>query len=290
MELRKPVIGLALGGGGARGLAHIGVLKVLEREHINISCLSGTSMGGIVAACYAAGMPLNQLALEAERLGNLTRLIDLFDRQFHLFSGLFTNGGVQKYLARLFGEHRTFESLSIPLALTAVDNRTGCEVVLQSGDLLAAVNATMALPGVVAPVQIGEYLLSDGGTLNNVPADLVRSMGAEHVIAVNVSPAVHELIINSRLVPAAATAVWRANNIANAAITVAKLRKAQPDLILFPEIHSKITTLTGFKFARDIISAGERAACQALPELYQINRAILRPTAPLLSKSVAYEL
>jgi NTE family protein len=290
MELRKPVIGLALGGGGARGLAHIGVLKVLEREHIRIGCLSGTSMGGIVAACYAAGVPLEQLAVEAERMGNLTRLMDLAGRRFNLLSGLFTNAGVQRYLGRLLGAHRTFDSLSIPLALAAVDNCTGREVVLQSGNLLQAVNATMALPGVVAPVQIGEMLLSDGGTLNNVPADLVRSMGAERVVAVNVSPAVHQLVIPSRFVPAAATAIWRANNIANAAITIAKLRKAQPDLILYPEISARITTVTGFKYAREIIAAGERAALKYLPELLAMAHPCLHSASPTLQRSVAYEI
>lgn len=290
MQIRKPTIGLALGGGGIRGLAHIGVLRVFEKERITISCLSGTSMGGAIAACYAAGVPLEQLALEAERLGNLTRLIELVDRTFHLFSGLFTNSGIQKYLARLLGEHRTFESLHIPLALSTVDNLTGREVVLQSGDLLTAVNATMALPGVVAPVPMAGMLLSDGGTLNNVPADLVRSMGAELVIAVNVSPAVHELFINNRLVPAAATAIWRANNIANAQITAAKLRRACPEVLISPELDRKIKTLAGFRFAREVINAGERAAYRAMPELHAINRDMLYTAAPQLRKSVAYEL
>lgn len=287
---RKPTTGLALGGGGIRGLAHIGVLKVIERENITVNCLSGTSMGGIIAACYAAGVPLDTLTLEAQRLGNLSRLIGLVDRKFHLFSGLLTNAGVRKYLARLLGENRTFESLSIPLALSAVDNRTGREVVLQSGDLLEAVNATMALPGIVAPVVKGEMLLSDGGTLNNVPADLVRSMGAEFVIAVSVSPAVHELFLQSRLIPQAAAAVWRANNIANAAITVAKLRKACPDLMIQPEINSQITTLTGFKYAREVMLAGERAALKCVPDLHRLCNTSLRPMPPALRQSVAYEI
>lgn len=290
MELRKPIIGLALGGGGVRGLAHIGVLKVFEKEHITVNCLSGTSMGGIIAACYAAGVPLDHLTAEAGRMGNLTRLIELVDGRFHLFSGLFSNTGIQKYLARLLGEHCTFESLCIPLALSTVDNRTGREVVLQSGNLLEAINATIALPGVVAPVIKGDLLLSDGGTLNNVPADLVRSMGAEQVIAVNVSPAVHELCLTRRMIPPAATAIWRANNIANAAITVAKLRKACPDLILFPEIDPSISTLTGFRNIREVIAAGEKAAYKALPELHRINRAAFLPSAQKLQKSTAYEL
>ncbi len=290
LEYREPIIGLALGGGGARGLAHIGVLKVIEKENIRIRCLSGTSMGAVVAAAYAAGVSLDILEVEAQRLGNLTRMIALVDRQFHLFSGLFTNSGIQKYLARLLGEHTTFESLHIPLALSAVDNRTGREVVLQSGNLLEAVNASMALPGIVAPVIKGDYILSDGGTLNNVPADLVRSMGAEHVIAVNVSPAVHEMFLESRLIPAAATAIWRANNIANAAITLAKLRKACPDLVIYPEINPQITTLTGFRYARQTILAGERATWKMATELRRLSRAGMLPASPTLGKSVAYEI
>jgi NTE family protein len=290
MHYRRPTIGLALGGGGARGLAHIGVLKVFERERIHISCLSGTSMGGVVAAAYAAGVPLDQLALEAARLGNLTRMLELIDRKFHLFSGLFSNSGIQKYLSRLLGEHTTFETLCIPLALSAVDNRTGREVVLQSGNLLQAVNATMALPGAVAPVIIGDMLLSDGGTLNNVPADLVRSMGAEMVIAVNVSPAVKDMFHDTRFIPAAATAIWRANNIANSAITLAKLRKANPDLLICPELRPSITTLTGFKYASEVITAGERAALQSLNELRRMHQPLISAPPCQLQKSVAYEI
>ncbi len=287
---RRPTIGLALGGGGARGLAHIGVLRILERERVPISCLSGTSMGGVIAAAYAAGLPLDQLAVEAERLGKLTRMIELVDRKFHLFSGLFNNSGIQKYLARLLGDHATFESLCIPLALSAVDNRTGREVVLQSGDLLMAVNATMALPGAVAPVVMGNMLLSDGGTLNNVPADLVRSMGAEQVIAVNVSPAVEDLLLDRRFIPPAATAIWRANNIANSVITLAKLRKAQPDLLIQPDIRPMITTLTGFKYAGEVMAAGERAALEKLPELRRLHQQTVTAPVRPLQKSVAYEI
>jgi len=290
MHYRRPSIGLALGGGGARGLAHIGVLRVLEREKISISCLSGTSMGGVIAAAYAAGVPLHDIEAEAVRLGKLTRMVELVDRKFHLFSGLFNNSGVQKYLARLLGEHTTFETLRIPLALSAVDNRTGREVVLQSGSLLLAVNATMALPGAVAPVIIGDMLLSDGGTLNNVPADLVRSMGAEKVIAVNVSPTVQDMFPANRLVPAAAAAIWRANNIANSAITLAKLRKAQPDVMICPVLRPSITTLTGFRYASEVINAGERAAYQALPDLHTIHQAMVSAPPCLLQKSVAYEI
>lgn len=290
MHQRRPVIGLALGGGGARGLAHIGVLKVIERERINIACMSGTSMGGVIAAAYAAGVPLDQIMLEAERLGNLTRMFELIDRKFHLFSGIFNNAGIQKYLRRLLGAHDTFESLRFPVALSAVDNRTGREVVLQSGNLLLAVNATMALPGVVAPVVLGDMLLSDGGTLNNVPADLVRSMGAEKVIAVNVSPAVEDLLRQNRFLPPAASAIWRANNIANSAITLAKLRKANPDLLILPELRTNITTLTGFKYAREVIAAGERAAYQALPELHQLQQAVITAPPCTLRQSVAYEI
>lgn len=290
MHSRRPSIGLALGGGGARGLAHIGVLKVLEREKISISCISGTSMGGVIAAAYAAGVPLLSIEIEAERLGKLTRMLELVDRKFHLFSGLFNNTGIQKYLARLLGEGTTFESLQIPLAVSAVDNLTGREVVLQSGNLLLAVNATMALPGAVAPVVIGDMLLSDGGTLNNVPADLVRSMGAEQVIAVNVSPTVLDMFPANRLVPAAAAAIWRANNIANSAITLAKLRKAQPDVLICPELRPSITTLTGFRYAREVINAGERAAYQALPQLHGIHQMLISAPPCALQKSVAYEI
>ncbi|RLF31312.1 MAG: hypothetical protein DRN07_07465, partial [Thermoplasmata archaeon] len=156
-------MGLALSGGGARGLAHIGVLKVLEREDIPVDFLAGTSMGGIIAAAYAAGLSIEYIEKEALRMGRLRNLITLMDRSLPRL-GLFEGQKVQEYLAGHLGDI-TFDELKIPLALVAVDLETGEEVVLRKGRVVDAVRATISLPGVFAPYRLDGRLLVDGGVL-----------------------------------------------------------------------------------------------------------------------------
>jgi len=178
-------VGLALSGGGARGLAHIGVLKVLEQEGVPIDYLAGASMGGLIAAGYAAGLIPDFLEQEALRMGNIRRLLALADRSLPR-RGLFEGQKVRQYLAGHLGD-RTFDDLRLPLALVAVDLNGGREVILRDGPVVDAVRATISLPGVFTPVERDGQLLVDGGLLNNLPADVVRQMGADVVIAVDVS-------------------------------------------------------------------------------------------------------
>ena len=162
---KRPKVGLALSGGGARGLAHIGVLKVLEQEGIPIDLLAGTSMGGIIAAGHAAGLGADYMAEEARRMGQLRNMIKLVDRSLPTRWGLFEGQKVQQYLASHLGE-ATFDELRIPLALLAVDLESGEEVVLRKGSVAEAVRATISLPGVFAPFRLDGRLLVDGGVLN----------------------------------------------------------------------------------------------------------------------------
>ncbi len=269
--IRKPTLGLALGGGGARGLAHIGVLKVLCAENIAIDFLSGTSMGGIVAAFYACGIPLDRLEDEAKRMGRLTEIGKLVDRTIAKLDFILNGDNVQDYFSKVIGKERTFESLPIPLALAAVDMGSASEVTLQSGNLVEALNATMGLPGIVEPVRRNGMTLVDGGSLNNVPADLVRSMGAEVVVAVDVSPDVNDREFwESQKLPGIATANWRSNAIMVANFTKAKLQKAQVEIVIRPELDNRITTLSGFKYADEVIAAGARAAWEFLPQLRKL--------------------
>ncbi len=134
----RPKIGLALGGGGARGLAHIGVLKVFERSGIPIDFLTGTSMGGIIAGAYAAGISPAELEAEAERMthvSSMMRLVDLSGPR----RGLIEGKHIRAYLCDLLGKDTTIENLSIPLALPAVDLVSGQQVVLRQGLLVEAV-------------------------------------------------------------------------------------------------------------------------------------------------------
>jgi NTE family protein len=274
---RRYKIGLALGGGGARGAAHIGVLKVLEEARIPIDILAGTSMGGIVAAPYAAGFSARQIADEAHRLSAPTNLFKLVD-WIPTTKGILQGQAVYDYLAEQLGEDLTFAELYRKLALTAVDLKTGQEVILDSGPVIDAVRATMAIPGMISPVEWEGHKLVDGGILNNVPADLARRMGADIVIAVDVS--VGRLItdpdsglnaeqaIRSAVLPSFALDMWRAQAIMMQEIVRYKLQASPPDVLISPKVPPDVTTFS-FNRVSELIDLGETAARKALPRIME---------------------
>lgn len=265
---RRGVIGLALSGGGARGLAHIGVLKVLEREHIGVQCLSGASMGGIIAAATATGISATQLEEVALEMSSLRRLVRLVD--WHPPArGLLAGHKLRSFLATLFPPDLTFNDLRVPLALEAVDLDTGEEVALAEGSVLDAVMATAAFPGVLPPVGWQGRRLVDGGVLDNLPMDLLRSLGADTVIAVNVGPMPGEAEeAESSQVPGhwptfIQTAI-AAIAIMTRAQTRAKLQAEEPDLLIHPHLPTNVGTFSSFTRAREIIEIGEQAAIDAM--------------------------
>ena len=269
---RRPKVGLALSGGGARGLAHIGVLKVLEREGVPVDFLAGTSMGGVIAAGYASGLGAEYIEKEALRMGRLRNWIDLIDRSLPRL-GLFEGQKVQEYLARHLGDE-TFDDLTIPLALMAVDLETGEEVILRSGRVVDAVRATISLPGVFAPFRLDGCLLVDGGVLNNLPADVVREMGADIVIAVDVGAKLEDLprlleAEKRRLpltqIPLIVETLHRTVGIMEGRITAQKLAEARPEVLIRPALNDGFSLFAGFNRAAECIAAGEKAATAALP-------------------------
>jgi NTE family protein len=273
-----PTIGLALGGGGARGLAHIGVLKVFEREHIPVHFIAGTSMGGIIGSAYAAAVPLDSItgvALQIRKRMEQLRLLDvkLTGR------GLVKGTRLYRQLASLLGEELTFEELKIPLALMAVDVLTGREVVLRDGKVVDAIRATMSVPGVFEPVPRGEMLLVDGGILNNVPVDVICQAGMQVKIAVDVMPdfprnqpgeAPVVLAPKTAYLPPAMQEVMNTFLIMISEMTEYRLRICPPDLVLRPEISTQVSLLTGFELAEEVINAGEVTAEAALPEIRRL--------------------
>jgi len=277
-------IGLALSGGGARGLAHIGVLKILEQEGVPIDYLAGTSMGGVIAAGYAAGLEPEFMEQEALRVSSLRRLLPLTDLS-PLRRGLFEGQKVREYLTGHLGD-RTFDDLRIPLTLMAVDLNSGREVYLNQGRLVDGVRATVALPGVFTPVERDGQLLVDGGLLDNLPADAVRHMGADVAIAVDVSTddvAVSSLVgalHRRRYVPNGLVdtieVLWRSVGVMMAEVNRRRLAEAHPEVIIRPAIPPDVTVLTGFSRAAEIVAAGEEAAQEALPHI----RALLTSPVP----------
>lgn len=180
MSEKKLKIGLALGGGGALGMGHVGVIEVLEENGIHVDMIAGTSMGAIVGAAYASGVTTKEMREFADRV----RTIDLMD--INLQKGfLFSGASAEKWLKNCI-KATTFEELTMPFSCTACDLLNGELVVLDSGDLIKSVRASMSVPAIFRPVDIDGRCLIDGGVVCNVPADMVKAMGADIVISVNV--------------------------------------------------------------------------------------------------------
>jgi NTE family protein len=183
----RHVLGLALGSGAARGLAHIGVLKVLEEAGIPVDIIAGTSMGAFIGAMYAAGVPVTQMEKAALEI-DWFRMARLLDPVLPM-SGLTDGRKLVAFMAALLPA-RDFKDLKQTLAVTATDISTGEPIIIKQGDLLEALRASLAFPGIFSPVRFGKRFLVDGGLCKPIPTDVVRSLGAEKIIGVCTIPAV----------------------------------------------------------------------------------------------------
>lgn len=180
---RAPRVGLALGGGAARGFAHIGVIQVLEREGVRPDLVVGTSAGSLVAALYAHGLSgaaLERAALEMEEATIADWTVPIFNR------GLLRGEALARYVNRMV-QGRLIEAMPLPLGILATDLTTGQPVLFRRGDTGTAVRASSAVPGVFSPVAIAGRTYVDGGLVAPVPVEQAREMGAELVIAVDIS-------------------------------------------------------------------------------------------------------
>jgi NTE family protein len=252
---RRPLIGVALGGGFARGLAHIGVLKVLEQENIPIDFIAGTSVGSVIGAGYASGLCPKEL----EEIAALVRFKDFSRWTFSRF-GLFSNDKMAVFLNK-FLRCKTFEELRIPLAVTATDVITGEAVVFTSGNLCDPVRASCAYPGMFLPVNVNGRLLVDGLLAHGVPAAPLREMGAERVVAIFLSA--------HWVKPKGPRHVF---DVIGQCFSIAQTKmsgpwKAASDVILEPAIGE--FGYDDFGRAPELIRAGEAAAREALPQIRQ---------------------
>lgn len=211
---QRPKIGLVLSGGGARGLAHVGVLKVLEEMQVPVDVIAGTSMGAIVGGLYASGMRAAELERELMQVRwdevfsprierrhlsqrrkeedfEISPLIELGlrDGELRTPQGAVSSRGLESLLRRYTLPVRhaaTFDELPIPFRAVATDMETGAAVILDRGDLALALRSSMSVPGVFAPTDVDGRILGDGGLVNNTPVDVVRALGADIVIVVNI--------------------------------------------------------------------------------------------------------
>lgn len=211
----RPVIGLALGGGGARGYAHIGVIRTLIAHQVPIDVVAGTSMGAVIGGAYACGVDLHKLEKILKNL-DVNKLLGIPDttlRGIESLAGktaseyLFKRADWRTYeperltrlyeFLKLFTGERTFEDLSVPLSVIACDIDTGEEIVLRSGKLYRAIAASMSFPGIHPPIHHDGRFLVDGGLVNKIPVDAAVAMGAQVVIAVDVGASLNARVMTS---------------------------------------------------------------------------------------------
>jgi len=177
--------GLALGGGSARGLAHVGVIQTLKAYNIPIDIIAGTSIGSVVGSLYATGASIDQLE-EAALSMKKSKTLFLIDLALP-HSGLISGKRIEEMLNDLALGDKTFDDLKIPFAAVAADVESGAEVVLNQGKVIDAVRASISIPGIFTPVKYQDYYLVDGGVVDPVPVDVVQKMGADIIIAVSLA-------------------------------------------------------------------------------------------------------
>jgi NTE family protein len=253
---KRSGIGLALGGGFARGFAHLGVLQVLEQSHIPISHIAGTSVGSILGAAYASGAPLTRI-IEACRT---LRFRDIARWRVSRL-GLASNQRLENLIERVF-DSRQFEELRIPLAVVATDLTSGEPVVFTQGNLVDAIRASCAFPGLFEPVMIGTRCLADGGLVAPVPTRAARDLGASVVIGVSVG-----MQDGHRGAP---TNIFQ---VVSRAVNAAQKHQLEvwerhANLVLRPDVQS--LAWDDFDRADEAIAAGAVAARRALPRIEKL--------------------
>jgi NTE family protein len=275
-------ISLALGGGGSRGYAHIGVLRCLENEGFRIRAVAGTSAGGIIAVAYAAGYSPDEL----EDMFSKVDQSKLFARSVADGPGILGLSGAARLFDEWFGG-RTFADLRIPCAVAAVDLGKGQEVVLSQGRVVDAILATVAVPGVFPPKLFGDYQLVDGAVLNPVPVTVARSLAPTLPVVAVVLEIMTEATSGFNSIPLPVqvpariverltrTRVAQAFNIFLQSVDVGSRKMAElrlltdnPDVIIRPDV-SEIGLLDKVNVSK-IVRKGEKATEAALQELKRV--------------------
>ncbi len=275
-------VGLALSGGAARGIAHIGVLKALREAQISIDMIAGTSSGALIGALYASGLDIEKIE---------DKSLSLKWREFADFTlpkmGLISGKGIEEFVS----EHtkvRNFNELKIPLAIVTTDLISEKEVVFREGPLARIVQASCSIPGVYTPVKYDNMLLIDGGVVNILPTNVLRRMGADFIIGVDVntkatiSPEprnVFQVILQS----------WDVISRQGA-----KRAAQDADLVIYPEIGD--ISRVDLKRAKELLQAGYQATQEVIPQLkreirrrkgiiYRFKRKIFKRSLKKVSES-----
>lgn len=246
-------LGLALGGGFARGLAHIGVLRALEDANIPVEFVAGTSVGALVGALYCGGVS----AFELEEIARITRFKD-FARWTLSRYGFCSNDRMSRFCARVL-KTTSFEDLKIPLAITATDFRTGEAVVFTKGSLVDPIRASCAYPGMFHPVVIDGRSLVDGMLAYAVPTTPLRQMGADRVVGIYLSAHWTQERTPRHLFEV----IGQCFSIAQSKMSESWKRDA--DLVLEPDVNG--FAYDCFDRAKELVALGQSAMCAVLPQL-----------------------
>ncbi|WP_425060800.1 hypothetical protein SCACP_15510 [Sporomusa carbonis] len=248
-------VGLALGSGGLRGIAHIGVLKVLEKHNIPIDYIAGCSIGSLIGALYAAGLDPETMFKLAKNLKR-RHWLDFVIPQMGIISG-------ERALAtiRLLTRQMTFEQLKLPLAVVATELNRGQEVVFTQGDVAKAVRASISVPGIFIPFTMDDKLYVDGAVLNPTPIDTARNMGADIVIAVDLAHAGTICTISNMF-----DVIIQSIDIMERELC--KHRQHHCDVLIQPDIGN--ISPSSFESMDECLLAGELATETVIPEIKKI--------------------
>ena len=308
---QRPRVGLALGGGGARGIAHISVIKGIEKAGIRVDCVAGTSMGSLVGGFYASGMPaaeIEELVLSLDWARMFNDSLDRAERSYRrkeedrinlstlgvgvnreglaVATGVLAGQRILLLFERLTQPVSTiehFDDLPIPYRAIATDLNTGEAAILDHGNLALAMRASMSLPGIFDPAVINGRVLLDGGLVNQVPIDVVRDMGAEVVIAVDVGTPLATLDGSASLL----AVLGQMTSMMTVGNTRAQLRTlGERDVLVVPELGTEVTS-ADFDKGELALQIGDRAVATVQDRLDALGAADPAGTPALAVKPAA---
>jgi len=282
--LSKIKVGLALSSGGARGAAHVGVLKVLEEAGIVPDIIVGASMGAEFGGAYAAGIPISELEglLRSTSFGRVVRsLLPTIP-----WSGWSSGNAIRRFLRNLLGD-RMIEELPIRFAAVVTDLESGLPVTLTEGSLVEAIRASLSVPGLFTPVWLDGHLCIDGGVSNPLPVDVTRALGADIVIAVDVLVEPSEVKLSGlptidrrermmgitegiepqHYAPSVFSVLFQMSTVFQRRLSDARLAQHPPDVLIRPDFSEDPPCYSRIGCG---IEAGEQAAQRALPEIRRV--------------------
>ena len=256
-------LGLALGGGGAKGFAHLGVLETLTEAGVEFDVIAGTSIGALIGAVYVSG--------NIDNLKNFATNISMTDLPFMLGptwpkGGLFSGNYIEELVDKFVGVHN-IEELAKPFAAVSVDLNKAEVVTFTSGDLKRAIRASTSIPGVFKPVYFEDKVLVDGGVLESVPLDSVRKLGADFIVAVDLLSEISGNQNFDQGKPSIVEVVQRSSIVAQRKITEYKFKEDPPNVVIRPPLTQ--VGVMDFHNGKPIYEIGRNTTQEILPELIQ---------------------